>query len=82
LLLLVHSEICGPRATVEALGTAGLEAEVVACERGLLGPLLRERRTALEAAGRLRPGQTEEDVMVLRARLVGRTSARWPIPTP
>lgn len=81
-LLVVHSEVCGEQATLAAFERNGLAAEVVARERGPLGPLLRARRAELEARGQLRPGQQLEDVLVLRGRLVGRTSVRCPIPTP
>lgn len=74
-LLIVHSEVCGIGATLEAFQRAGLDADVVATERGPLGPLLRGRREELEASGRLRPGQDEEDVMVLRGRLAGMRNA-------
>jgi release factor glutamine methyltransferase len=81
-LLVVHSEVCGEQATLDAFEAGGLEADVLARERGPLGPLLRGRRAELEARGVLAAGQDSEDVMVLRGRLVGRTSERWPIPTP
>lgn len=67
-LLLVHSEVCDPQATLEALAAAGLSADVAVRQRGSLGPLLRARRDALQAQGRLRPGQTTEDVFVVRGR--------------
>jgi release factor glutamine methyltransferase len=67
-VLIVHSEVCDAEATLRAYDTGGLSADVVARERGPLGPLLRERRTALEQRGLLQPGQQEEDVFVLRGR--------------
>jgi release factor glutamine methyltransferase len=81
-LLIVHSEVCGEERTLDAFASGGLEADVVLRDRGTLGPLLRARRPQLEARGLLQPGQEAEDVLVLRGRLVGRTSDRWPIPTP
>jgi len=81
-LLIVHSEVCGTEATLDAYERNGLDADIVARERGPLGPILRARRDQLEARGQLRPGQHIEDVVVLRGRLVGRTSATCPIPTP
>jgi release factor glutamine methyltransferase len=81
-VLLVHSEVCDGDATLTALADGGLETDVVERHRGPLGPLLTERRAQLEARGQLAPGQQFEDVLVLRGRQVGRTSARWPIPTP
>jgi release factor glutamine methyltransferase len=80
-VLIVHSEVCGTEATLDAYRRSGLAADVCASERGPLGPILQARRDQLEARGQLRPGQDTEDVLVLRGRLVGRTSARCPIPT-
>ena len=81
-VLLVHSEVCDSDATLAALASGGLDVDVVERHRGPLGPLLSSRRGQLEARGQLQPGQQFEDVLVLRGRRVGRTSARWPIPTP
>jgi release factor glutamine methyltransferase len=67
-LLIVHSEVCDAQATLRAYAAGNLAGDVVARERGPLGPLLRERRTALEERGLLRPGQEEEEVLVLRGR--------------
>ena len=69
-VLVVHSEVCGEQRTLDAFAGHGLEAEVVARSRGALGPLLRSRRSQLEARGLLRPGQETEEVVVLRGRLV------------
>jgi release factor glutamine methyltransferase len=81
-LLLVHSEVSGTDATLEAMAAKGLDADIVERRRGPLGPLLRSRRAALEARGQLRPGQDHEDVLVLRGRLLGRTSSKWLMTTP
>ena len=67
-LLLVHSEVCGPEATLRAYSDQGLRAEVIAARRGPLGPLLHERRQQLVARGMLRHGQADEDVLVIRGR--------------
>jgi release factor glutamine methyltransferase len=67
-VLVVHSEVCDPAATLAAFAAAGLEGEVVSRQRGGLGPLLQARRAVLEARGLLRRGQTSEDVLVLRVR--------------
>ena len=67
-LLIVHSEVCDPRATLRAYAAGDLAGDVAARERGPLGPLLRERRAELELRGLLRPGQEDEDVLVLRGR--------------
>jgi release factor glutamine methyltransferase len=44
--------------------SAGLEPDVAACERGPLGPLMRERARR----GIIDPAIEEEDVLVLRGR--------------
>jgi hypothetical protein len=67
-VLIVHSEVCGAQTTLRAYAAGDLADDVVARERGPLGPLLRERRTELERRGLLRPGQREEEVLVLRGR--------------
>jgi release factor glutamine methyltransferase len=66
-LLMVHSEVCDPEATLRALRAGGLGAEIATRQQGRLGPLLRARRETLERRGLLRPGQTTEDVLVVRA---------------
>jgi hypothetical protein len=80
-LLIVHSEVCDPDATLRALAAAGLAADVAARHRGPLGPRMRSRRRALEARGRLAPGRTSEEVLVLRGRLPsrGRAAAAGPL---
>jgi release factor glutamine methyltransferase len=65
-LLMVHSEVCDPEATLGRLRASGLSAEVATRQHGRLGPLLRARRDTLEARGLLRPGQESEEVLVLR----------------
>jgi release factor glutamine methyltransferase len=67
-LLLVHSSVCAPEATTAALEAGGLDVEVIACERGPLGPLLRARAPALERRRLLEPGQREEEIIVFSAR--------------
>jgi release factor glutamine methyltransferase len=67
-LLLVHSEVCGTRATLGAYTGGGLLADLAASERGPLGPILRARRAQLEADGQLAPGQSVEEVVVARGR--------------
>jgi release factor glutamine methyltransferase len=67
-LLIVHSEVCGVETTLSMLRGGGLSAAVAARQHGRLGPLVRSRRPALEARGLLRPGQTTEDVLVLRGQ--------------
>jgi release factor glutamine methyltransferase len=67
-VLVVHSEVCGAQTTLQKYAAGGLIGDVAARERGPLGPLLRERRSALEQRGLLRPGQDDEEVLVLRGR--------------
>jgi release factor glutamine methyltransferase len=64
-LLVVHSEICGTAATLGAMRAAALAPEVVARDRGPLGPLMRARIDHLEAQGLIEPGRREEDVLVI-----------------
>jgi release factor glutamine methyltransferase len=66
-LLLVHSSVCGERATLERLARAGLEPTVVERCRGPLGPLLSSRARLLETNGALAPGEREEELLVMRA---------------
>ncbi len=68
-LLLVQSSVCGERETLERLAARGLMADVVARQRGPLGPLLRAQATELERRGLLEPGVHEEDLLVIRGRL-------------
>ncbi|HEX8104624.1 MAG TPA: HemK2/MTQ2 family protein methyltransferase [Solirubrobacteraceae bacterium] len=67
LVLLVFSEVCGTQHVLDGLRAGGLDAEVVVRDRGPLGPLLGERAARLVEQGLLAPGQTEEDVVVVRA---------------
>jgi release factor glutamine methyltransferase len=68
-LLVVHSSLCDPGATLAALRERGLRAEIVVRRRGPLGPLLRARAPALEDRGVLAPGQRHEDVVIVRAAM-------------
>ncbi len=71
-VLVVQSSVCDPEATAAALSSSGLTAEVVERRRGPLGPLLRARAPLLERAGMLKPGQREEELLVIAARRAGR----------
>ena len=66
-LLLVHSSVCDERSTLERLQSRGLETEVTARRRGVLGPILAARAPALQERGLLPPGEVEE-IVVIRAR--------------
>lgn len=74
-VLVVQSSVCDPEATAAALSSSGLTAEVVERRRGPLGPLLRARAPLLERAGMLKPGQREEELLVIAARRAGRVGA-------
>jgi release factor glutamine methyltransferase len=64
-LLVVHSEICGTQLTLDAMHAAGLQAGVVAQQRGPLGPLMRRRLHHLRAEGTVGPDQDDEEVVVI-----------------
>jgi release factor glutamine methyltransferase len=66
-LLLVQSEFAGPRATLAALASVGLDAEVVAYQWIPFGPVLTSRAEWLEETGRLEPGRREEELLVIRS---------------
>jgi release factor glutamine methyltransferase len=67
-MLLVHSEVCGERATIDGLTKRGLRAEVVFRHHGQLGPLMRERANWLRERGLLRdPRQQSEEMLVFKA---------------
>ena len=66
-LLVVQSEFAGPRETLAALASAGLDAEVVAYQWIPFGPVLTSRAEWLEETGRLEPGRREEELLVIRA---------------
>ncbi|MBI5104251.1 MAG: methyltransferase [Solirubrobacterales bacterium] len=67
-LLVTHSALIGTDATVAAMEAGGLDVDIAMRRRGALGPLMRSRVRHLEAQGLLRPGQREEDVLVIRGR--------------
>ena len=67
-LLIVHSELPGEAATLDALRAGGLSAEVVQRRRGGLGPVVSERSEMLERQGLLPPGAQEEEMLVFRAQ--------------
>jgi release factor glutamine methyltransferase len=69
--LLVHSSLCGEGPTREALGKVGLEAEVLSRDRGPLGPITAARAELLERRGLLKPGEREEEMLVIRGRSSG-----------
>jgi release factor glutamine methyltransferase len=66
-LLVVQSEFAGPRETLGALASAGLDADIVARQWIPFGPVLMSRAEWLEDTGRLDPGRREEELLVIRA---------------
>lgn len=74
-LLLVFSSLLELDAVERRLRGGGLEVDVVARQRGPLGPLMEGRRAHLEAQGLLAPGRREEDVLVVRGRVPTRNPA-------
>jgi release factor glutamine methyltransferase len=78
-LLIVSSSILGTDRTLQAIRDSGFEdADVVARQRGPLGPLMLSRVRTLEERGMLKPGQRHEDVIVVRGRLPERRGWRPP----
>jgi release factor glutamine methyltransferase len=65
-VLLVHSSLCGIEATCRALALAGLESRVVARARQPFGPVMRARARFFERQGLIRPGEREEELVVVR----------------
>ncbi|HEX8086370.1 MAG TPA: HemK2/MTQ2 family protein methyltransferase [Solirubrobacteraceae bacterium] len=79
-LLLVSSSVLGTDLTLQAMRDAGLEdVDVVARQRGPLGPLMSARVHTLEERGMLKPGQRHEDMIIVRGRRPEREG--WRLPT-
>lgn len=66
-LLMVQSSLCGVEPTLAALRAAGLRTAVVARRRQPFGPVLRSRAAFLEKQGLIRPGERDEELVVIRA---------------
>lgn len=64
-VLLVQSSICDTERTVTALSSAGIDADIVACQEAPLGPITAPRAQALEQRGLLRRGQRTEETVVI-----------------
>ncbi len=75
-LIVTHSSLLGIEATERALRAAGLEVDIPVRRRGPLGPLMTGRVEHLERQGMLRPGQREEEVLVIRGRRPAAVKAR------
>jgi release factor glutamine methyltransferase len=67
-LLLVHSSVCHPDRSIDQLTRTGLSTAVVARDRGPLGPLLSADAERLQRVGLLAPGQTDEELVVIRGQ--------------
>ena len=74
-VLLVHSSVIGVQATLGLLESAGLRADVAARRPGPLGPLMSDRAEMLVERGLLKPGQSEEELVVVRGRAGGHASS-------
>ncbi len=68
-VLVTHSSLLGLDRTRALLEAAGMAVDVPLRRRGPLGPLMTKRREHLERQGMLKPGQHEEEVLVIRGRL-------------
>lgn len=67
-VLLVHSAVCDVDLTLAALKHAGLVPRVVTTATVPFGPVMRSRAAMLESRGLIRPGQREEELVVVGAR--------------
>ncbi|MEU1867715.1 HemK2/MTQ2 family protein methyltransferase [Streptomyces gardneri] len=66
-LLMVHSGMCGPPATLARLEAGGLSAEVTARASVPWGLVLRARRTWLQKQGIAGAGDEHEELVIIRA---------------
>jgi release factor glutamine methyltransferase len=66
-LLMVHSGLCGPEATLRRLAQAGLRVSVSDRELVPFGPVLRSRLDWLRAQGLVGECQDREELVVIRA---------------
>jgi len=64
-VVVVQSSLCGEAATLAALAAGGLIPGVLARRRGPLGPVAARRTRTLERNGLLRPGEREEELLVI-----------------
>ncbi|WP_234331956.1 HemK2/MTQ2 family protein methyltransferase [Streptomyces sp. NRRL S-87] len=67
-LLMVHSQLCGPERTLALLADHGLPAQVTDRAEVAWGPVLRSRRAWLQAQGLVQDGADREELVVVRAR--------------
>jgi release factor glutamine methyltransferase len=66
-LLMVHSRLCDPAATLRRLTRAGLEATVSARERIPLGPVLLSRLSWLQKQNLVKANDSYEELVIIRA---------------
>lgn len=66
-LLLLQSAMCGVEKTEAILEEHGMTVEISARRFVPFGPVMRSRRTALEARGLITAGQETEELVVIRA---------------
>ncbi|WP_037909261.1 HemK2/MTQ2 family protein methyltransferase [Actinacidiphila yeochonensis] len=66
-LLMVHSGMCGARATLARLAEAGMRGGVVDSRRVPFGPVVRDRLPWLRDRGLVGNGQQTEELVVIRA---------------
>lgn len=67
-VLLVHSAVCDADLTLAALDRAGLVPRIITTATVPFGPVMRARAGMLESRGLIRPGQRDEDLVVVGAR--------------
>ncbi len=67
-VLLVHSAVCDPAATLDALDRAGLVARELARITVPFGPVMWSRAAALESRGLVARGQRREELVVVEGR--------------
>ena len=68
-VLITQSEVADPDLTVAMFTDAGLTASVVARTSVPFGPVMRRRAELLAAKGLIAPGQAQEELVVIAARL-------------
>ena len=66
-LLLLQSVLCGVDKTEAILEEHGMAVEISARKYVPFGPVMRERRTMLEARGLITTGQEIEQLVIIRA---------------
>jgi release factor glutamine methyltransferase len=67
-VLLVHSNVCGIKETLDRLEAVGLAPSIVQRQRGPLGPIVRSRVDYLISEGLIPGPRLEEEVVVIRGQ--------------